>query len=210
MLPLLLVIISTSNIFILSFIGYYLIQLHRKEKHIEEKERATDNNYHHVVDEALSQERKIIDDATTEADQIITGAQYITRASKDEVNNAVKSLVDDIQKEGTTIARAFTEQYAFALKQLTGDSLKEFQTIMLELQTDLKKQISAFHEAMLPEIEKKLELYRQTRLKEIDQEVGVIVQKASQEIFNKSISLADHQSLVIESLEKAKKEGIFD
>jgi hypothetical protein len=36
------------------------------------------------------------------------------------------------------------------------------------------------------------------------------VQKASSEMFNKSISTEDHQKLLMESLEKAKSEGVFD
>jgi len=93
---------------------------------------------------------------------------------------------------------------------LSQTSLSEFQTIMSGLQTDLKKQNRDFQDSLLPQIEKEVEYYKQSRMKEIDQAVEAIVQRASQEIFNKSLSLSDHQTLVIQSLEKAKKEGIFD
>jgi len=63
---------------------------------------------------------------------------------------------------------------------------------------------------LIPEIEKELETYKQQRMKSIDQTVMTIIQKASQEIFNKSLSAGDHQSIVIDALEKAKKEGVFD
>ena len=39
--------------------------------------------------------------------------------------------------------------------------------------------------------------------------VIAIIQKASQEILNKSLSLDDHRQLITEALEKAKNEGLF-
>lgn len=204
------VIIVVVNGLAIVAVGFYLFSLRTREKRIEKKEQAIDSNYHHVVDDALSKERKILDDATKEADQIITGAQYVQSASKNEVNQAIRDLVTDIQKEGDAIAKGFSSEYTHSLKQLSTSSLTEFQTIMANLQVGLKQQIQEFHESLLPGIEKELEIYKKTRMQQIDQVVIGIVQKASQEIFNKSLSLSDHQSMVIESLEKAKKEGVFD
>lgn len=211
MLPeLLLLVTLASNILILVFIAYYLIILHNKEKLLVKKENDIDSSYHHVVDEALNQERTILTDATSEADKIIAGAQYLSNSSKQDVGNAIKTLVAEIQKEGQIIAQAFSQEYSSSLKKLSGESLNDFQTIMSLLQTDLKKQIQDFHSTLLPQVEKELEIYKQTRMQEIDKTTAEIIQKASQEIFNKSISLTDHQNMIVQSLEKAKKEGVFD
>ncbi len=74
----------------------------------------------------------------------------------------------------------------------------------------MRQQSKAIQESMLPALQKELEAYKAMRLKETEQTVQRIVQKASQEILNKSLSLDDHQNLVIQSLEKAKKEGVFE
>ena len=204
-----LVSFATDLILVLAF-SFYFLNLKKREKQIKEKENAIDNNYHHVVDQALSKERKILEDATNEADQIITDAQYLTHISRDEVNNAIKQLVTDIEKEGHTITQTFTSEYAGSLKQLTMQSLNEFHTVMTGMEQGLKKQIADFHQNLLPGVEKELEIYKQERMKQIDQTVMNIIQKASQEIFNRSLSVGDHQNIVTESLEKAKKEGLFD
>ena len=81
---------------------------------------------------------------------------------------------------------------------------------MEEQVASLEQQNKEFQDTLLPQIEKEVEYYKKARMQEIDQAVTSIVQKASQEIFNKSISIADHQNVVIQSLEKAKKEGFFD
>jgi vacuolar-type H+-ATPase subunit H len=199
-----------TNIVILLFALYYSLQLRQRESRLEKKEQRVDTDYHHVVDEALSQERQILGDATTEADKIITGAQYINHNARQEIDAAIKVLVQDIQKEAATITNSFTSEYSSSLKQLTSQSLTDFQSVMKQLQLDLQQQIKTFHESLLPEVEKELESYKQTRMKAIDSGVVNIVQKASQEIFNRSLSLRDHQELLMQALEKAKKEGVFD
>lgn len=204
-----LVTITTDIVIVIAF-TYYLLKIQKKEKTLKEKETTIDTNYHHVVDEALSKERKILDDATTEADQIITGAQYLTHASRDEVTQAIKQLVLDIEKEGHVITQTFTSEYTGSLKQLTMQSLNEFHTVMTGMEQGLKKQIADFHTSLLPQVEKELDTYKQERIKQIDQTVMNIIQKASQEIFNRSLSVGDHQNIVTEALEKAKKEGVFD
>jgi len=211
MLPVIQLLITlASSIFIFVFVFYYLLSLRDREKKVEKKENAIDSDYHHVVDEALSKERKIIDDATSEADQIIKQSQFLSQSSKQEIDNAIKAVVAEIQKEGGVIARNFTNEYSNSLKLLSNETLNEFQTIMTQLQNDLKKQNKEYQNTLLPEIQKEIDEYKKTRMQQIDQITGEIIQKASQEIFNKSISLNDHQKVVIDSLEKAKKEGVFN
>ena len=62
---------------------------------------------------------------------------------------------------------------------------------------------------MLPNMEKEIEAYKQARFKEAEAMVTKIVQKVSQEVLNKAINIEDHEKLVVDALEKAKKEGIF-
>ena len=210
LLTLSILITVTIDLLIVMFIGYYFLRLKSKEERIQKKEQAADTTYHHVVDEALSKERQILQDATMQADQIITDSQYLSHSSKEDVDNAIKQLVLDIQEEGKKITQTFTSEYTGSMKQLTMQSLNEFHTVMTGMEMGLKKQIADFHQNLLPDIEKELETYKQERIKHIDQTVMNIIQKASQEIFNRSLSVGDHQTIVTDALERAKKEGVFD
>ena len=58
-------------------------------------------------------------------------------------------------------------------------------------------------------LQKDIEAYKESRYADAEESVKQIVQKVSQEVLNKSISLEDHQKMVIDALEKAKKEGVF-
>lgn len=200
----------SADILIFIFVGYYLIRLGKKEQTLEKKEKAIDTNYHEVVDTALNRERKILEDATEEADHIIIGAEHITHTARETVKKALQEMLFEIQKEAGDITHELTSSYATSLKELTADSLADFGQISKELEDDMRIQIKNFRETLLPNLEKELEEYKQARLKEIEQTVMRIVQKASQEIFNKTLSITDHQNIIIESLEKAKKEGVFE
>jgi hypothetical protein len=211
MLPVLqFLLILASNVMIIGIVIYYFSVIRAKEKKIEKEQNEMDANFHHAVDDALSKERKIIGDATNEAGQIITQSKYLTTQSQQELNNAIHYVVTNIQKNGDSITQAFTAEYTNSLRNLSTTSLSQLQNVMSGLQTDLKKQIEDFHTTLLPQVEKELDVYKKTRMQEVDQAVIAIIQKASQEIFNKTISMSDHRNAVIQSLEKAKKEGVFE
>ena len=211
MLPtLFLVAIIAINITILLVVSFYSIGLRAREKRIEKKETAMDTHFHHAVDEALTKERAIIGDATSEADKIISGAEYITESARESIRDALRDMVLDIQKEAGEISHTFNLTYANSLKQLTSESLVDFQDVSKELQTDLERQIREFRETLLPNMEKQLEEYKKKRLEEIEKSIIVITQKVSQQVLNRSLSATDHQALVIEALEKAKRDGVFD
>jgi DNA anti-recombination protein RmuC len=198
------------NLLVAIFIIYYLIKLRSKEKTLEKKESSVDTNYHHIVDETLAKERKILDDAASEASHIISQAQHINASSQQTIDHAVTKLIQDTQTDAVKAASDFRNSYATSLQQIAHASLSDFQNITKELQTDLQKQIQEFHNTLLPGMQKQLEEYKQSRMKQAEQTITRVVQQVSQEVLNKSIPFEDHQKLMTDALDKAKKEGMFD
>lgn len=208
-LPLQIIQICTDFLILIFFI-YYFLHLRAKEQDLNRREGKLDTDYHQVVEGALSKERKILEDAAREADQIIADSRFVSKSVKDEVGNALQSMVVDVQNEAIDTARTFTANYQLSLQQLATQSMGDFRNILKGLQDDLQRQVVEFRQSLLPALEKDLQEYKKTRLKETDRMVISIVQKSAQEILNKSLSLEDHQTLVLDSLEKAKKNGVFD
>ncbi len=113
MLPTLFVVVtSIADFLIIAAAIYYFTRLHQKEIRLEKKEHAIDDNYHHVVDDALSKERQILTDATSEATQILSNAQSLDESSRHAIDQAIKAIVADLQKEGATISQAFSAEYS--------------------------------------------------------------------------------------------------
>ncbi len=184
-----------------------------------------------LLDNATAEANQIIQVATTEAQQIIAGAQTISKMSKETIDAAMQKLVVDIQGIGSTTqltveqamqkmvvdiqkeamdsSHTLMGNYATSLKQVATTSLTDFSTVAKGLEVDLQRQINEFNQTLLPALQKQLEEYKQARLKQTEETISRIVQRASQEVMNKSISVIDHQSIMLEALEKAKKEGLF-
>ncbi len=200
----------TADLVIFIFIGFYLWRLRREEKELKNKETKVDTSYHEIVNDALSKERKIMEDAVGEADQIIINAEYIKKSSKEIVDQALQQMVAHIQKESIETASRFMNSYSDSLKKLATTSLIDFENVARGLEGDLQRQIKEFRETLLPDLKKELDDYKQVRLKQSEEIINHVIQKASQEIMNKAISLDDHQKLLTDALERAKTEGVFD
>ncbi len=199
-----------ADVAIFGFIWYYLWDMQGKEKQVDEIRKKTDDNYHHVVDEALAKERKIIDDATKEASQIISQTEFLTNESKTTLDDALEKIEGQMEKDAGSTTHEFTKTYSSSLQKLAAESLKEFQTITKNMEVDLQKQTKDYRESLLPGLQKELEEYKAMRMQQAERTITHVIQEVAQDILNKSLSLEDHQKLLIEALEKAKKEGAFD
>jgi hypothetical protein len=203
-----LTIVADIIIFVLAL--YYFFRLREKEKLIEKERSQTDESYHHVVDDALVKERKIIEDAAYQASQIIAGTNYVTSSAKTTMDQAMKTMEGSLEQKADDASQAFSKSYSTSLQQVAVRSMSDFQTITHEMGIELQRQTKEFSNTLLPRLEQELEEYRKIRLQQADRTVTHIIQEVSQEILNKSISIEDHQRLLIDALEKAKKEGVFD
>lgn len=197
------------NILLLIFMIYYIWRLHSKEMDIDRRTHKIDSDYHAVVDDALTKERKIIDDAAHEASQILSGAHYINDQTKASIDQTLQKMVADLGASASNSSRQFLEYYHNSLRQISVNSVTDFQKIMKEMEADYQKQLKDFEQNVLPNMQKDVEAYKEARFKEAEAQVKKIVQKVSQEVLNKALTLDDHERLVLDSLEKAKKEGVF-
>lgn len=197
------------NVLLFFFLVYYVMHLNKKEKQLDAERTKIDQTYHHVVDEAMSKERQIISDATSEADKILLDTQLFSQSSETSIDKTLETLITSLKKDSTNTAKTYHDAYHLALKQTSDQSLKDFQTISHGMQDTLKKQLASFHDTLLPVMEKELASYKQARMQEVEQEIKQIVHAVSQELLNKSIPVEDHEKLLIDSLEKAKQKGMF-
>ncbi|HSA83493.1 MAG TPA: hypothetical protein VLF20_01230, partial [Patescibacteria group bacterium] len=152
---------------------------------------------------------KILEDATSQAGHILNDAQYINQQSKTTVDHALEKMLTDVRAETNEAVKDVKTRYITSIGQLAESSLHDFQTVSQQLKLDLSAQLKIFHDTLLPNMEKEVETYKQQRFKQVEQSIGKIVQQAAQDMFSKSLSLEEHQKLLVDSLEKAKRDGMF-
>jgi F0F1-type ATP synthase membrane subunit b/b' len=211
------VIIATFNLMVLSVLGFYIWVLRNERKELKkyeeglaEKERKLESGYQQIIDSALEKERNILNEATKKANTILSNTQYVSNISKDSLDQALQKMLSDVQKEAVTSSNEFLTNYKNFLSQVSEKTLLGFQNNAKKFEEDMQKQMQEFRETLLPAIQKELETYKEQRFKEADKTVNAIIQRVSEKVLKKSISFEEHQKLIIESLEKSRKEGIFD
>lgn len=199
-----------TNTVLLIFVVIYLLHLRYKEKRLTEREDKVDTSYHQIVDDALSKERKIIEDASHEASQILSNTHHLNESAVSVINQALQKMADDIQKNADNTSRDYFMHYQNALKHIAQQTVNELQNNTRQLQTELQKELQDFRNSLLPSVQKEIEEYKEARMREIDRSVRSVVERVTKQVLNKSIPAEDHEKLVMDSLEKAKSEGIFD
>lgn len=228
---------------VIVFVVFYVLSFRKREKELDKRESKISSDYKQVVGGSQAQERQIIQTAmnesaqmmqvaTHQANQILSGAQYLSQTTKATLDTALQRMVVDVQnagsnskisldqalqkiivnvhKEAFDTGQTVTNSYHSTLKQMVNISLQDFQNVTSNLELELQKQIKEFRTTLLTNLEKEIDEYKAAKVKRIDAVSVGIVQKVAQEVLNKSLTIDDHENLVIRSLDRAKKEGVFD
>lgn len=211
------VIIATVNLMVLSVLGFYIWTLNKEKKELDkrkkelsEKERQLESGYRQVIENALAKERKIIEEATAQARTILSDTQNLSTTSKDNLDKALQKMNYDVQNYAATSSNNLLADYKTYLGKIAEKSLLDFQNNTKRFEDDMQNKMQDFRDTLLPGIQKELEEYKNKRFRDADKAIDEIIKKVTEKILNKSLSLEDHQKLIIDSLEKAKKEGVFD
>ena len=100
-----------------------------------------------------------------------------------------------------------------ATNQYLKEAEKAFQSVVSAYLTEADKQIIDFsaHLGRLTngweeEVRQKVAEEKEKRLKELDQDITLIIQKVAEEVLGKTLSTEEQEELVLEALEKAKKQ----
>jgi ribosomal protein S17E len=139
---------------------------------------------------------------------------------EEEIKKNAGSLKNDFQRTSEEIIKNYQDQFK--------DGGQEIQKIISEISRQAAEEVKKTSETLSEELaqkfgeiyqlakgtlnnkvteaEKEIEDYKKERFKEIDRRVYQILGKVAKETIGKTIDLSDHEKLVMEALEKAKKE----
>lgn len=176
----------------------------------------------HKVNQAKDKAMKIIQDATTQADEIIKKTQFVeadasqafkkqleelTQKQKEALEKASEALttsfseaVTDIEQQDANLVKSAADQ----INKAAEDQVTQFkdqlaqETISSEKSIDEKIQ-EAFKNAQLD-----IEKYKTERIEKIDREMMHVLSEVTKDLIGKRLNYEDHKDLINASLEKAK------
>lgn len=130
--------------------------------------------------------------------------EIIKRASKkaDEIILSSVSLDEKIKK-------SVQESYEKALQKELGKLNEKNINILNSVSKDIVSMLKQRADEDYSKVKQELEEYKKERLKEIDENIYELLLSVSKETIGKTLSLEDHQELIIKALEDAKKEKVL-
>jgi len=156
----------------------------------QEMKRAISEINQKVTNEAMESYKKQIATFSQEAENKMAGWDEITKKEILKFSNTCSQAEDLILQEAKSKANELSK------------GLDEKIDRICQLATESINQ-------KIAKTEKNIEDYKKEKLKEIDQKIYQMIGEVAKKIIGRAIDLSTHEKLVIETLQKAKKEGIF-
>ncbi len=216
-----------SLIALLAVIFIYGFILWRKDQELREQRKLLDKKMATLLVDAEKQAKKQIQEATDQAGHIIKEALTLKDTIAQDLEKSYQQLLSHHQKNTEQALRdlevqqlKLLEQTRDEYKSTTTTILKEFhekgEQILAVFADTMKEEVIKAHigveekiDTEYSQIKKEIADYKQHQIDTIRQSVKDIVSSVSQEVIAQTISTDDHEKLVIDALERAKKEHFF-
>jgi F0F1-type ATP synthase membrane subunit b/b' len=176
---------------------------------IETKASQSVDEFHSAIDQKTAGYQKLLEEIIDNEKQTIEQIDAVSKKQVDDLNNAIVQKVVDYQNylqkflEDEKGAVSKIEQTAI---QGIADMNQKVTETTMHLQQSLEAQVVEEFKKAQAEIQQ----YREAERKKIEEAVGKAVNKMASEILGKTLRQEDHEKLLVEALESAKSQGLFN
>lgn len=155
----------------------------------------------------------------------------ISESFKTEIEAAIKQSVEQTVAESKQIIQTetkdITDQYRSQFSALNeemklmsaeakNEIVEQSKVTMTDLSQSLKENLAQIPQTIelkvgeqIAENEKSLQEYKLQKMKEVDEKIYQMIQDVAKKAIGRSLDLSTHEEIVVEALEKAKKEKIL-
>ena len=180
-----------------------------------------------LLEQAHEQSQQIIDQANKHASEILASSKVY----EDNSNKELKEKLLELEKQQAGIFTKASEDMKLAyqnmMTQIQEQDINTIKSMTKDIQTDVLADFKEFRDELEKEtinsekvakdkineeylaMEKDLDEYRKNKYQKIDQDIYKILYRVSEMVLNQGISYDKHKELVLEALETAKKEQVF-
>lgn len=179
-----------------------------------------------LLEDARIKAGKIAEDANKKAMEIIGSSNNLNTQGKKMLDEALDTLLKRQTSYFEKASADFLEAYKKELESLKQKNIEIVKNVSNNIEEDTVKEVEDFDNILQKEtfaaqkiVEEKIEKeysaaqqnvqnYKNEMLRKAEEEIYKILETVSKLTIGKSISFAGHEQLIIEALEKAKKDGI--
>ncbi|OGK19307.1 hypothetical protein A2866_06570 [Candidatus Roizmanbacteria bacterium RIFCSPHIGHO2_01_FULL_39_8] len=206
-----------ADLFLLTCAAMYiLVSYYRRLGKLKDVERTAYTKANEVLSQMEKTSATILEKVESRADEILTHSELF----KKDLNQAFEhSLEESSQKYVVMLedhSKRFVDDYENLLKSVKDQSLEKAAKAIDTIEEDIRKsledskvvardQMGVFLKKALEEVE----TFKEQELEKIDKEIDEFVLQLAKELLRMNLTPKDHKKLIINSLEKAKEQGMF-
>jgi len=207
---------------------FYLAHIIKKIQQKQNTQDQTLENNMDIMNNARQKAIKMIDEANNKALDIINKANLSTDIASQNFNDQISRITSAQIKQLENSTQDFTKIYDQVLKDLKTKNIEMFQNISKDIEENTMNEIKNFKDSVAEltissqktiqekidqnyEVTtKEIEGYKTAQMKKFDDGIFSLLEKVSKLVLGKTISLSEHEDLILKALERAKKEGVFE
>lgn len=180
---------------------YYLLKSREEELTQDSQAQAEQ-----IIAEARARANEIVNYSSTFARQLSQDLQAELDRAKEIQGQAYQELLQTISTNSIQALNNISEDISSQLLAQTNSQLTKFQKSLLTSQSKLSKALEADYQSL----QSKLKAYQEAREKALNEAIYQVISQVSSEVLGSSLTLKNHEDLVIAALDKAKKDNMFN
>ncbi|MBN1168333.1 hypothetical protein JXA63_00425 [Candidatus Woesebacteria bacterium] len=193
----------------LAFVSFSFAKLIRKYYKLKEDKENLEKNYE-------AEAERIVQEARDKALQIVKESTAVSQEAKEEITTALRNVSQSQISEFKSLQNDIKDQILESFKLTTDQFQQSAKSEIEKFQSNLQQQTASsqgFLEKAIQDalggIQKEIDEYKTSRLEGAKESIFQIIKLATKNFLGDVINPADHEELVIASLEKAKEQNLF-
>jgi hypothetical protein len=215
------------SIFFFVLFLYSFKQLRKFDKKNKIENAQEDKRWLELEEKAQKDYQAILEMANKRAEEIIFQATQIKNDTDNIFNSAFQALLENekqaLEKSATTLSNRHLEEIAKLNSESIALITKIYKDFELTTKADLERYKTAISQQTFEaekiaaqrmkdeyiKLEKEIIDRRTQKLQELDTNIYRVLTILSKDIIGKVLDFSEHEDLVVQSLDRAKKEGVI-
>ena len=217
------------SLLLLAFFGkFFLRRLLPGFEDAEKRMLDANKEAEEMLERAREDSFAVIKRAEKSASELLASTKSVVSVSQSVLQNALeeyfgreleglKLLSEEINKAHSQMAQSYEEAYRRALESIGEEVARESEKGVVSFLQFLKEETIREKDVMEAEFQKwnreakkEIEEHKQEAIRKIEESMFSIIYFISKEVLGKALDAEQHQGLIINALEEAKKAGFFN
>jgi F0F1-type ATP synthase membrane subunit b/b' len=211
-------IVTMLILFILIiFATSYFYYVYKREKDFEDTHEKLTEDYDSILVKAHKKAEEIVTQASDKAKQLLTDTKDVKEYEQKDLDEAVQKEKEEILDSFSASINGIRNDTLSYVKKMADDTQTITQSELMSFRDSMQKNLVQMRLAetqkMSDEAKKaydEIQAYKTKQVEKVKQILSEVIVRVSEEVIGEAITLPDHEKLVLEALERAKQEGLFD